>query len=60
MAEYAQCPHCGNSEEGAVIRKCNDCGKVYCDSCRGGTFDFNGNCPSCKKGFSEKVLGHVE
>ena len=33
MGEYRQCAHCGNSETGAVIYSCDNCGQIYCSEC---------------------------
>ncbi len=38
---YVRCPHCGNESEGDYVRRCNECGQIYCDRCGGA------ECPSC-------------
>lgn len=52
---YKRCPHCGNENEGDWIRRCDNCGLIYCDSCRDG-YTF---CPRCGSN-SHSHIGTIE
>jgi hypothetical protein len=43
MSTFAECPNCGNEDEGATIWNCGDCGCVHCKECD----PEGGNCPQC-------------
>jgi hypothetical protein len=57
MARYAQCPNCGNKEDGNAVYWCNECRKLFCHSCARGMLKWLGNpsCPFCDSGNTEKV-----
>jgi len=57
MARYAQCPNCGNKEDGNAVYRCNECRKLFCHSCARGMLKWLGNpsCPFCDSGNTEKV-----
>ena len=56
MSTYPECPHCGNSEKGAQIWNCGNCGCVHCRECDSDA----GGCPECEGGGSMNLVGYVD
>ncbi len=61
MAKYNHCPHCGNTNEGDDILRCETCNRIHCDECSHkalGGFGWGDGCPDC--GGSRETLGTIE
>lgn len=57
MAKYRQCPNCYGQKKGNTVKKCKDCGKVYCSSCQRSS--LTSTCPNCKSNNNE-TLGYID
>jgi hypothetical protein len=57
--KWLNCPNCDSNKSGSDILKCDECGGVICDECRGGFFSGH-ECPICDEGSSCNVLGEIE
>lgn len=69
MAQYDQCESCGNTEDGATIYQCKNCGRVGCSNCANpedddgnaliGTCFCDGDASDYSNGRLFTVLGHI-
>lgn len=57
MSKYRQCPNCYGQKKGNSVKRCKDCGKVYCSSCERSS--WTSTCPNCKSNRSE-TLGYID
>lgn len=49
------CPTCGNRENNTDVRRCDKCGRIYCDRCA------EHGCPGCGAGWVEStIIGYIE
>lgn len=62
MAQYRECRHCGNREQGTSIYRCPYCGYYHCESC--GEISWSSStvrCPSCEQYHnSTTILGIIQ
>lgn len=69
MANYSECPQCGNDQEGDTIYQCKNCGRVGCSNCANpetsggdweiGTCFCDGDASDYDDGRLFAVLGHI-
>lgn len=43
---YTRCPNCGPSREGASVKRCRECGLIFCSECE--LSSWTATCPRCR------------
>ena len=61
MSDYNKCPRCGYPSNACTIKKCDDCGTVYCSQCPDKTVRQTGQhrsanaCPNCGSNYAKSL-----